>query len=343
MRIAIALMVWARFADRFVLSPGMDAMQAGLALCFYVSSLMMLVGKWSRGSAAVCATVLLYGYHYRGPYLGIAGWGSNNIKLLALTVAILALTPCGRAYSLDRWKALRLATRGSVAPPDESIPLWSTRLLAALLCSVYASTFIAKTTIPYLSGSRLEAIFALHYTGSDYLDGTLWAATMQIGAVGVWLLEGLLVFGLLVGPLRKPLMLAGAAMHLSFYALFRVFAFSTNVIMLYWAFVPTSTVARAIDDQCGYRDEPATAGTPPALSLTGMWGRVVVLGAIAVVTLALGIGQLLETPGDARSDLRVPQLMLMRPRLEPLANPEWDRETTLRHKRREKQRWRSPK
>jgi hypothetical protein len=338
MRILVALMVWARFADQFTVKVQTTALDLAHALCFYLFSTSMLVGFWSRTSTLVLAGVLLFGFHGRE----IA---SNNMHLLVLTVLVLALTPLGASYSVDRHLALARAERRQERVPSEVISLWSTSLLAVLLSSVYLSTFLNKTNVAFLSGERLQAILAGHYTGSDYLVGQAWSRSVQALSIAVWLLEGALVFGLLLPRLRAGLMLAGAFMHMTFYTLFRVYAFSTNMVLLYFAFVPPAQVAEVIDRLCGYsypKAEPVPEQLPstqlPSTQLPSMLVRWLRLGAIAlVVLLVLTLGaQRLRLPNDAL-DARVLDVRLLQPAFE--ASTGERQESPHSWKRRSMQRW----
>jgi hypothetical protein len=331
MRILVALMVWARFADRFIVHPKASLVQLGAAACFYLFSTLMLLGQWSRLCTAVVAGVLLYGYHGRG-------FTSHNMQLLDLTVLMLVFTPLGAAYSLDRHWALQRAERTGRPVPSEAIPLWTMWLPALLLSSVYLSTFLNKTNLEFLSGERLEAIVAGHYTGSDYLDGALWSLGVQAFSVAVWLVEGALVVGLLLPRVRAWLMLAGAFMHLSFYALFRIYAFSVNMVMLYFAFVPPAQVAGAIDRLCGYSFRSGKPVLPDQATTVARWLRLVAVAGVVASVLGLGLVRLLLPSRSV--DARVIDVRLLQSQFESASGER--RESRRSWQRRQMQRW-SPK
>lgn len=276
LRIAIALMLWARLADQFLVHADTSPHDLALAVLFHLATLLLLLGWWTRLASLVAAVVITYAHDWLGPVHGYRGWASHNIALLVLTATLLALTPSGRSYSLDRWRALARARREGTPPPPERIPLWSTRSFMILLSSVYLSTWANKTDLAYLSGERLASIFGTHYTGSAMLDGPAVEAMWMAGAVGVWALEGLLAFGLLIPRLRGPLALAGIALHGSFYAMFRVFTFSANMILLYLPWFPPDQVHGLIDrlappgaDAASRRVEPGPARLALRLVLAG--------------------------------------------------------------------------
>lgn len=341
MRIATALMLWARFGGKLCFDGSMSMLGVGISCGFFIGSTLMCIGLWTRLSTAVTAIVLLYCHHIRGLVDSVPGWTNHNILLLILTVSLLALTPCGTTYSVDRWRALRRAAIANEAGPTELAPLWSLRLLALLLATVYFSTVYDKTTVAFLGGERLQAVFASHYTGSDYLEEP-WEVFCMLSAIMVYVIEASLIFGLAVPRLRGPLMFAGATMHLAFYNAFRIGAFSTNMIMLYFAWLPTAPIRRVIDEVCGYGGE--ANDTTPSESGYSLSTRTLILRLAAILaTLALasyaGLQRLTNT---SKRDLRLPSVVLMQSSLEmrskQLRTHPWSRAPW---KRREYQYWRS--
>src|SRR5690606_7788363 len=102
------------------------------------------------------------------------GWTSHFMKLLTISVCLLPMIPGGRWYSVDRWLAVRRAAREGREPPAERGDLWGLRLMAIFLSLLYISTAHHKTAMPWLSGERLDAIFAYRYFGSTYRDQRWW-------------------------------------------------------------------------------------------------------------------------------------------------------------------------
>ena len=85
--------------------------------------------------------------------------------------SLLALTPCGRSLSVDRWLAMRAAERRGEAPPPELGPLYGQRLLAMQVSAVSLFAVWDKLTPGFLSGARLQHILLDRYgTSSTPLD-----------------------------------------------------------------------------------------------------------------------------------------------------------------------------
>ncbi|MCB9748655.1 MAG: HTTM domain-containing protein [Myxococcales bacterium] len=341
-RIGVALMLWARFGDLVTLHADATAAQLAHGVGFYLGTTLLLVGLATRPAALLSALAVAYGKY-------ALDWQSHNMQLLALTTMILALTPCGRSYSLDRGLALRRAARRGEPPPVERAPLWSARLLAVLITSVYMATAYDKTSWAFLSGERLAAVAGFHYTGSAYLDGTAWVAATLIASALVWALELTLAFGLYLPRLRPALTLAGAALHGSFYALFRVYTFSTNMLLLYAPFYDQDELARGIERLCprGPRSAAEPSRRPPgrARSLARAAG-------VALVLLALVAAAAYEhrVPSDVSQETEIngdepprpqPRLRLLEGRWRDLgATREEARRRRQRQTRREMQKWR---
>jgi hypothetical protein len=106
LRIALALLVWHRFgADVAPWADNLAPDRLALAVSFYLSTTLMLVGLFSRVATAwTAATLLVMYFHYA--VNGETRWFEHHTYLLTAEVTLLALTPCGRSYSLDRWIAL---------------------------------------------------------------------------------------------------------------------------------------------------------------------------------------------------------------------------------------------
>ena len=114
-------------ADRFPFS-----------VSFYASTLLMLLGLKSRFASAWSAIAGIAFMFYGGLGLGLEEVLNHHTSLLLLATAILAMTPCGDSYSVDRWRAVRAAEREGRAAPEERGDLWATRLLMVLITIVYA-------------------------------------------------------------------------------------------------------------------------------------------------------------------------------------------------------------
>ena len=70
---------------------------------------MMLVGYMAEAACAGVAMMLMTMHFCLGHIYGHPGWTSHHIYLLVVSVSLLALSPCGRSFSWDRYRALAQA------------------------------------------------------------------------------------------------------------------------------------------------------------------------------------------------------------------------------------------
>lgn len=281
MRIGLGTMLWLKLADRFLVYSDSTVVEVVLAVSFHLATLGTVLGAFSRLSTAVVAVLGFAGYAGLGPFQEAVGWVSHNTHLLVSSSMLLALCPSGRSLSLDRWWALRRAERGGLPALPEVAPLWSVRLLGLLVASVYLSTVLNKTSELWLSGHHLQGVLALHYTGSALYNHRAYEGLVIVAALGVWLVELVLVFGLFVPRLRAPVAVAGVLLHGSFSMLFRVFTFSANMILLYLPLFPPAQVDALIDRLCppGLTADSASVATPsPRLALRALLVVATLLG-----------------------------------------------------------------
>lgn len=242
LRIGLALLLWACWANELMPYRWQEPRYWLAGAAFYLGTTAMLVGFWTRISTAFTAVVvgvLVFGFGY---YDGQHAWIHHHTHLLAHATILLALTPCGRSFSLDRWLARR---RGWVAP--EVGPLWAVPLLALQASAVYFFSAIDKTTLRFLSGDHLRGIVAVYYTGSDPIDLPGFDVLLVLASVGVVALEYVLPFALFVPRLRRWAVPVGLVLHGLFYVLLPVGTFSLTMIVLYLAYLDPSAVHRAID------------------------------------------------------------------------------------------------
>ena len=193
-RIGLAMLFWSRWAGELLLYRDQSPIGLFLAANFFVATVLLFVGYHSRVAAVWTGLVGLAMYYYFGFQLGREPWTHHHAYLLAVAALLIALTPCGRSYSLDRYLAVMRAERTGVAPPAERGNLWGLRLIVLQLSVLYFFTAFDKSSYAFLSGARIEAIFLWYYAGSDYPAGLAWLA--MIVSVAVVALEYCLAFGL---------------------------------------------------------------------------------------------------------------------------------------------------
>jgi hypothetical protein len=242
LRIALALLVWHRFgADVAPWADNLAPDRLALAVSFYLSTTLMLVGLFSRVATAwTAATLLVMYFHYAVG--GETRWFEHHTYLLTAEVTLLALTPCGRSYSLDRWIALN---RGTAGP--ETGPMWAVPLMALQTSAVYFWGAYDKCDRAFASGERFEHYFMNYYWGSDYPTFPGFHAMAMAMAIGTIVLEYVLSVGLFVRPLQRWLMPIGMALHAGMYVFLPVKAFSALMWVLYLSYLDPDAVHRALD------------------------------------------------------------------------------------------------
>lgn len=243
-RIGLATLFWSRWAGELLLYMDQSPVGLFLAVNFFVATVLLFVGYHSRVAAVWTGAVGLTMYYYFGFQLGREPWTHHHAYLLAVTALLIALTPCGRSYSLDRYLSVMRAERAGVAPPAERGNLWGLRLIVLQLSVLYFFAAFDKSSYAFLSGARIEAIFLWYYAGSDYPASLAWLAT--IVSVAVVALEYCLAFGLPFAATRRYLLLPGLAFHAIIYLTLPVYTFSVTMALLYLAYFDADAVDKVI-------------------------------------------------------------------------------------------------
>ncbi len=235
MRIGVALLLWARFAGD--LTPHEHIGAWPIAIAFYLSTTGMLLGLFTRWSTAAAGLTLLYMVYIAG-HARFEPWTHHHTTLLAHATALLALTPCGNSYSLDRWLDPSLEERG---------PTWSTKLIAVQLSVLYLSTAYDKCSVAFLNGERLQHAFQTLYWGGDAVPWVGYAPLMAVSAVVVVALEFILPIGLWFRRAQPVLIPVGLALHAVIYLAVPVGTFSLTMAVLYLAYLDADAVHAALD------------------------------------------------------------------------------------------------
>ena len=245
-RIGIAMLFWSRWAGELL--PYMDQSAVGLVLSanFFVATMLLFVGYHSRAAAVWAGLVGLAIYYYFGHALGREPWTHHHTYLLAVAALLIALTPCGRSYSVDRYLQVLRAGRAGLPPPPERGNLWGLRLIVVQLSVLYFFSAFDKTSYAFLSGARLEQIFLWYYAGSDYPGMPGFHGLAMFAAFAVVALEYGLAFGLPFRRTRRYLVLPGLAFHAVLYVTLPVYTFSATMALLYLAYFDADAVDRVI-------------------------------------------------------------------------------------------------
>ena len=241
-RIGLVLLIWSRWAGELTLCRDIRLSAILLNSAFFLLTGLMCVGLWTRASSMGTAIIISVMFVMR------ESWHHHHTFLLIISTLFIALTPCGRSYSLDRWLALRRARKSELSPPPEIGNLWGLRLIAIQLSMVYFWTAYEKLYWGFLSGARMELLVYNYYAGYDYASIPGFSALCFIAAITTVILEFSLAFGLYIPKFRKYLMLAGIVLHILFYVLLPIRTFTLTVILLYLAYIPAASVHRFIDN-----------------------------------------------------------------------------------------------
>lgn len=246
-RIGLALNLWARFGSELSVWQARSPVGTALAVVFWLSSGAMLVGAWSQITALIaglCVSLMIAAWPTLG---GDEGWSHHHVVLLATATILIAMAPCGRSYSLDRWRALRKAAAAGDPPPREHGPWWALRLIVIQLTVVYFFTALDKSHLAFLSGARIEHYFLTYYWGSEPPRNAWWHWLCAAIGTGTLLLEYSLCVGLPFARTRRYLVWPGIALHGVFYLVLPVRTFTATVWVMYLAYFDPDEIHRVID------------------------------------------------------------------------------------------------
>jgi hypothetical protein len=246
MRIAIATIVFVRFANEVSLYQGDSLSFVLLGVAFFGLTSMMLVGFKAQASCAGVALTLITMHFYMGKMHGYPGWSSHHIYILIVSVVLLALSPCGRSFSWDRYRALSQAQDARDIPPEYG-DLWPQRLIALQLAALYFWAAVDKTNWSFLSGQRLEEAFIWSFTGRALEPLISLGAILAVLSVIVVVVEYFLAFAIFVRRWQMFVLPLGLALHAAFYVLLPVNTYSATVMVLYLALLDPDAVHRFLD------------------------------------------------------------------------------------------------
>lgn len=246
-RIGLALVIWTRFARDMALHSNTEAWHTFFSAFFLVFTVLMLVGLYTRVAVPVVAVLLAM------LYFGFGGLGerphyyAHHVYLLFAATTLLAMTPCGRSYSIDRFRAVRWAGIAGRPPPPERGPLWGQRLIVLQMASLYFWTAVDKTGMHFLSGDRLEAILTWAHSGRPVEPFLLAPAFIVTASIAVVVVEYFLAFGILIRRLHPIAVPLGIALHAAFFVILPLMTYSISMILLYLLVVDPDRVHEVID------------------------------------------------------------------------------------------------
>jgi len=211
----------------------------------------MVIGFRTQLASACTAVCLAVIYFHYGHGEGHEPWTAHHIYLLLIASALIAFTPSGRSYSLDRWIVLQRQTSAQALP--ERGNLTGLRLISLQIVLIYFWAGFDKLKPTFLSGERMQHFLYDFYAGVEF--GAIPGFAMLCTALALLtvMLEFGLAFGLLVPRFQKALIPIGILFHLIIYMVFPVLTFSLTMVLLYLSFVPADRVHSIIDRLNGYR------------------------------------------------------------------------------------------
>ena len=254
-RMGLVLLVWTRYAEDFLLYKNLEPYYLLHGVSLFVASTLLFFGAFTRVAAIWTAATLVSFYYYMGYAKGIEPYTHHHTYVLAMTGVLLACSPCGRSYSLDRWRALARAKQRGEPPPSESGPQWALRLMALQVSLIYFWSGFDKCNPAFLSGERMEHYAMYLYLGSDYPKSALFHPLMVGLAWSTVFLEFALAFGLWWRRAQRFLIPFGMIFHAMLYVLLPVGTYSLNMWLLYLAFLDPDAVHRFIDKLSGVREQ----------------------------------------------------------------------------------------
>lgn len=245
-RIGLPMLAWARYGAVHRFLDASDLPTAILAGAFWTSSIAMLVGFYSRASTALLGATLFAFYYYIGFALDQESYTHHHTYTLMAAVILLAMSPCGRSLSVDRWLALRREAAGGPKAPPERGPLWAQLLIGVQASCIYFWGAYDKTNMPWFLGARMEHYSMRFYLGSDYPQIPGFKTLMAIMGTSTVLLEYALAVGLWVRRWQRVLIPAGLLLHLGMYVFLPVATFSATMALLYLSYLDPDMVHRLI-------------------------------------------------------------------------------------------------
>lgn len=246
LRLLLPLLLWGRFANELLLFRNLDPARLLLSVSFFASTSLMWVGwksRWTTAWAGATTLTMVYGFGVIGD---VEPWVHHHTTFVAHCTALLALTPCGTSFSVDRWLAVRQAQHHGTPVPAEVGATWGLSLIALQTSTLYAFSAWDKTQMAFLSGHRLEHMFHFLYWGADPIDLPGASALFASVAILTVVIEYALAITLFIPRLQRVSMAIGIALHAAIYLLIPVSIFTLTVWATYLAYLHPDRVDRAL-------------------------------------------------------------------------------------------------
>lgn len=252
LRIALAAIILIRYGNEIAFFAVDDIRHAVLAAYFFLLVPLMLIGAYTRLTVPLVAGLLFCMYFLFGFQPDKVGWNHHHSYLLMISVVFLSFTPCGRSYSLDRYRSVREAEHGRQATKPEYGQLWGTRLIGLQMSALYFWTAVDKSDWAFVSSQRLEQIMVWHHSGRPLATLMLCPAFLVAASIAVVVVEYLLAIAIHLKRLQWTAIRVALAMHATFYILLPVETYSITMIALYLVVLDPDIVHRFLDKLQGH-------------------------------------------------------------------------------------------
>lgn len=234
-RIGSVAVLWSRWGGDLRLLAYREPERMVLATITLTASFFLAVGLFTRASAWITAIGSAWVLYKLGYVDGIDDFVHHHTQAMVIGLVILAMTPCGRSLSVDRWLALRRAEKAGTPPPPSTGPVWAVLLFSLHLAAIYLWGTQSKLTSLYLSGTSFEHQLSYIYTGSHGLPDP---GLRNFLAVNAWVsvaLEAFLAVAFLFRKWLVPALVVAVPFHAFIYATLPVATFTATMFVLYLA------------------------------------------------------------------------------------------------------------
>lgn len=259
---------------------------AVLAHSLLLFLLMTATLGWQTRTSLVLAALLL---GWLGP-LDVAGTFAKPLAIGLHLLVLLALSDCGRTWSIDA----RL-----VRPPADFCrltPAWPRRLMQLLVCAIYLGAAMTKLHTPaFLTGDLLAFSLLDDHWGGDALGRWMSAQPRLLGLLSLATLLFELLFPILiwVRRLRLPMLAAAFTLHAAMGLVMHLSTFSPTMFVALLAFLREGDLQRLGLPSCGARTtSPASSRRP---TIAGVPATCLYIVLAVVVSLA---GSLIQRDYD---------------------------------------------
>jgi hypothetical protein len=242
LRITLSWLLWSSWGYELVLHFDLHPDRIALAISFFVAVWLMFIGFQSRlASAWVGITLIVTTFHLGESRWTI--WSDQHRQFTAVLALLLALAPCGRSFSVDRYIALGRAERRGHPAPAEIGSLWICALLRGFTGAVFLVTTLSLVDAEWTSGRLVAAAMFGGFRQSTELSA--------VAVVLAWILlaaHGFVTLGLWFERTKTAALWTGAISYLFLYvAMPSLSTLPLTVCWLLFTFVPADAVHRAID------------------------------------------------------------------------------------------------